>query len=80
MCAVAAKQGEAVKIPFLALGLDVDAAVGAVVFHIADHIALQPVAMHITPETDIEHPTVNPYGIGFCHSANFNPGICLSRA
>ena len=64
---------------FLAFGLNVDAAIGTVIFHIADHIALQSITVHITPETHIEHPTVNPYGIGFCHRANFNPGMVLSK-
>ena len=74
------KQGETVEVGFLAFGLDVDAVVGVVVFHITHQIALQAVAVHIAAETHIKHTTVNPYGIGFFHRANFNPGMVRSRA
>ena len=79
-CAFATKQGEAVEVSFLAFSLNVDAVVGAVVLHITCQIALQPVAMHVAAEAHIEHATVDSYGIGFCHRANFSPGMVLSRA
>lgn len=79
-CAFAAEQGEAVEVGFLAFSLDVDAVVGIVVFHIACQVALKTISVHITAKPNIEHATVNSYGIGFCHRANFNPGMVLSRA
>ena len=67
-----------VKVGFLAFDLDVDAAVGAVVFHITYHIALQTITMYIASEAHVKYATINPYVVGFCHSANFNLGMVLS--
>lgn len=68
------------EVGFLAFGLNVDAIVGIVVFYIACQVALKTITVTITAKTNIEHTTVNPYGIGFYHKANFNPGMVLSRA
>ena len=57
-----------------------NAVINIVVLHIACQVALQAVAVYIAAEAYIEHTSVNPYGIGFCHRANFSPGIVLSKA
>ena len=57
-CAFATEDTELDQIVFLALGFDVDATFFVVVFHKAFDVALKGVAMHITPEPDVENPTV----------------------
>lgn len=73
----AAKDGESAQVVLVSLGHDVHAAVGVVVFDVAQHIALESVAVDVAPKADIEHATVNPYVVGFCHKANFSPGSLL---
>ena len=69
-----------IQIFFFAFSLDVDAIIGIVVLNITLHIALQPISVYITTETHVEHTAIDPYGICFCHRANFNPGMVLSKA
>lgn len=75
--AFAAKDGEAVQVCLFAFGNDVDAIVFVVVLHIAHDVTFYGIAMHITAESYVEHATVNPYVVGFCHRANFSPGTWL---
>ena len=75
--AFAAEDGESVQVFLFAFGNDVDAIIFVVVLHIANDIAFYGIAVHITTESYVEHATINPYVVGFCHRANFSPGTWL---
>jgi len=63
--ALAAKDAEFHQIVLFSLSFDMHTPVSVVVFHEALDVVLHGIAVNITSETDIEHPTVDANGIGF---------------
>ena len=69
--AFTAKNAETDQVGLFAFGFDMDTTLVMVVLHIALDVAVQGIAVHITPETDIEDFAVNSYGVGY-HAAKLS--------
>ena len=63
--AFAAEDAESDQIVLFAFGFDVYAAVAMVVFDVTRDVALQGIAVDVTPEPDVEHTAVNTDGISY---------------
>lgn len=64
-CSFAAEDAESNQIILFSFGFDVDATFGAVVLHIAINVVVDGIAMHVAPEPDVEHTTVDSDGVCF---------------